>query len=106
MWAVCQCTCPFKPCHNCAALLRPRNLPCRSFTYTIGGLTGGSGRLFSFRFPGSIPASFADVQPVVTQRAKAVFPRSEEHTSELQSRGRIVCRLLLEKTINKHIVIL
>src|SRR5690625_5893091 len=74
MWAVCQCTCPFKPCHNCAAFLRPRNLPCRSFTYTIGGLTGGSGRLFSFRFPGSIPASFADVQPVVTQRAKEVFP--------------------------------
>src|SRR5690625_6344385 len=27
--------------------------------------------------------------------------RSEEHTSELQSRGHIVCRLLLEKT--KHI---
>src|SRR5690625_6645250 len=25
------------------------------------------------------------------------FPRSEEHTSELQSRGHIVCRLLLEK---------
>src|SRR5207253_7381520 len=24
-------------------------------------------------------------------------PRSEEHTSELQSRGHIVCRLLLEK---------
>src|SRR5207253_7621156 len=26
-----------------------------------------------------------------------VFPRSEEHTSELQSRGHLVCRLLLEK---------
>src|SRR5207253_9963069 len=25
-------------------------------------------------------------------------PRSEEHTSELQSRGQLVCRLLLEKT--------
>src|SRR5690625_6793172 len=24
------------------------------------------------------------------------FPRSEEHTSELQSRGHLVCRLLLE----------
>src|SRR5690625_6391877 len=29
------------------------------------------------------------------------FPRSEEHTSELQSRGHLVCRLLLEK--KKHI---
>src|SRR5690625_5836500 len=26
-----------------------------------------------------------------------VFARSEEHTSELQSRGHLVCRLLLEK---------
>src|SRR5437660_8988790 len=29
-------------------------------------------------------------------------PRSEEHTSELQSRGHLVCRLLLEK--KKHIL--
>src|SRR5690625_7102029 len=27
----------------------------------------------------------------------APLPRSEEHTSELQSRGHLVCRLLLEK---------
>src|SRR3712207_8073144 len=29
-------------------------------------------------------------------------PRSEEHTSELQSRQYLVCRLLLEKKQNKH----
>src|SRR5437870_8871777 len=29
--------------------------------------------------------------------AKLVDARSEEHTSELQSRGHLVCRLLLEK---------
>src|SRR5437870_10811505 len=28
-------------------------------------------------------------------------PRSEEHTSELQSRGHLVCRLLLEKKKHK-----
>src|SRR5690625_6888474 len=28
--------------------------------------------------------------------------RSEEHTSELQSRGHLVCRLLLEKKNQKH----
>src|SRR5690625_6729562 len=28
--------------------------------------------------------------------------RSEEHTSELQSRGHLVCRLLLDKTKNIH----
>src|SRR5690606_39561704 len=33
--------------------------------------------------------------------AKAL-PRSEEHTSELQSRENLVCRLLLEKKKKKH----
>ena len=31
------------------------------------------------------------------------FSRSEEHTSELQSRTNLVCRLLLEKKKNHHI---
>src|SRR5690625_6472055 len=30
-------------------------------------------------------------------RTWQIVPRSEEHTSELQSRGHLVCRLLLEK---------
>src|SRR5690625_3719182 len=30
------------------------------------------------------------------------IPRSEEHTSELQSRGHLVCRLLLEKKKTTH----
>src|SRR5437870_8906832 len=30
-------------------------------------------------------------------RPRPTWPRSEEHTSELQSRGHLVCRLLLEK---------
>src|SRR2546421_5963854 len=32
-------------------------------------------------------------------------PRSEEHTSELQSRSDLVCRLLLEKKKNKHSIV-
>src|SRR5690625_6573929 len=32
-----------------------------------------------------------------TQLARIQLVRSEEHTSELQSRGQLVCRLLLEK---------
>src|SRR5207253_4883271 len=32
-----------------------------------------------------------------TRRSTSVTSRSEEHTSELQSRGHLVCRLLLEK---------
>src|SRR2546421_8889209 len=39
-----------------------------------------------------------DVQPGVSdQMTGTVLGRSEEHTSELQSRSDLVCRLLLEK---------
>src|SRR5690349_23693751 len=34
---------------------------------------------------------------IMTSSALAINPRSEEHTSELQSRRDLVCRLLLEK---------
>src|SRR5439155_6941793 len=39
---------------------------------------------------------------VLTPR-RGYFDRSEEHTSELQSRGHLVCRLLLEKKKNHMI---
>src|SRR3712207_9415810 len=35
-----------------------------------------------------------------SRRASVASPRSEEHTSELQSRQYLVCRLLLEKKKN------
>src|SRR5207253_11369200 len=38
---------------------------------------------------------------LVEDRGRAQLLRSEEHTSELQSRGHLVCRLLLEKKKNK-----
>src|SRR3712207_8719908 len=38
-----------------------------------------------------------DVDVAVGGRARGVGERSEEHTSELQSRQYLVCRLLLEK---------
>src|SRR5947209_13755544 len=40
---------------------------------------------------------------VLAQRAASRAPRSEEHTSELQSRQYLVCRLLLEKKKKKSI---
>src|SRR5690625_176965 len=36
------------------------------------------------------------------EKGKIDFIRSEEHTSELQSRGHLVCRLLLEKKNNSN----
>src|SRR5690625_6562341 len=35
--------------------------------------------------------------------AMTALSRSEEHTSELQSRGHLVCRLLLEKKKKTHV---
>src|SRR5690349_22324988 len=35
--------------------------------------------------------------PTPTRRTRTLLDRSEEHTSELQSRRELVCRLLLEK---------
>src|SRR6266536_3804372 len=52
--------------------------------------------------PGTISARIVPVGPafpLVAGLAGAV-PRSEEHTSELQSRVDLVCRLLLEKKKN------
>src|SRR3712207_7155357 len=36
-------------------------------------------------------------EPTAPRRRRGGHPRSEEHTSELQSRQYLVCRLLLEK---------
>src|SRR5439155_11954092 len=44
--------------------------------------------------------SVRSVEITVASRLESIStnaPRSEEHTSELQSRGHLVCRLLLEK---------
>src|SRR5437660_3368538 len=53
---------------------------------------------------GLLPSSRrqAELHPETAQVTEAEN-RSEEHTSELQSRGHLVCRLLLEK--KKHIAI-
>src|SRR3712207_7424745 len=46
---------------------------------------------------GGLQAQVVDVQPVPREDEVRPFLRSEEHTSELQSRQYLVCRLLLEK---------
>src|SRR5947209_9398372 len=44
-----------------------------------------------------------DEQPACDEHVRVCPSRSEEHTSELQSRQYLVCRLLLEKKKNDHI---
>src|SRR5439155_27344149 len=42
-------------------------------------------------------AATINVRRLLEMMTRLVLKRSEEHTSELQSRGHLVCRLLLEK---------
>src|SRR5690554_7335704 len=61
------------------------------------------GRVFAHRCVRSLGAGIArGVQGTVRWKrvARKSGPRSEEHTSELQSRPHLVCRLLLEKKKN------
>src|SRR3712207_7854996 len=52
---------------------------------------------------GALDAKHGDLLAQSLERVRSVLlhsPRSEEHTSELQSRQYLVCRLLLEKKKN------
>src|SRR5206468_10074889 len=61
-----------------------------------GGFRGGPTAIFNARPPVARPG------PAFVGRPVAPFVnRSEEHTSELQSRSDLVCRLLLEKKNQK-----
>src|SRR5690625_7429469 len=53
---------------------------------------------------GYVPKGYTleDVKLARKNNQKQLEKRSEEHTSELQSRGHLVCRLLLEKKKKKH----
>src|SRR5690625_5745064 len=44
-----------------------------------------------------LPGSWSEKGTAFRHLADRLSDRSEEHTSELQSRGHLVCRLLLEK---------
>src|SRR5690625_6631647 len=62
-------------------------------TASIDSSSNTSSILFvQFGIPNSCAAFFA-----VSCLEVTIYLRSEEHTSELQSRGHLVCRLLLEK---------
>src|SRR5207253_5398240 len=68
----------------------------RAFRVRTPPSATGLGRHF-LHIPTSVDSS---VQPLpsgwVAEFARSDHDRSEEHTSELQSRGHLVCRLLLE----------
>src|SRR5206468_7651419 len=97
---------PLSAAHSCPHLARtvtsgpfaPRSegLPHPSRAVPRGrsrqGLPQISRRSFPFRRASASPTPLAGAQ-----RKRRSLLRSEEHTSELQSRSDLVCRLLLEK---------
>src|SRR2546426_4927318 len=74
-----------------------------AWTLSDGGISTGPTVTHSFRSPGTYDATctVTDVLLGIGTATKSVvispLPRSEEHTSELQSPCNLVCRLLLEK---------
>src|SRR5690606_40579990 len=79
---------------------RSSDLPC---TPTPRTSTGGAGRTSTTRTPRCSPPrrplgwSPSRNSSATSSRRQVPVERSEEHTSELQSRENLVCRLLLEK---------
>src|SRR3712207_9012052 len=54
--------------------------------------------------PSNLPITNV-LQAVVSHYDEKASPRSEEHTSELQSRQYLVCRLLLEKKKIRYMIV-
>src|SRR2546430_7312619 len=53
-----------------------------------------------------LPAVNISISQPTAARVGAMSPRSEEHTSELQSQSNLVCRLLLEnKKPEQHLIV-
>src|SRR2546422_6183248 len=73
----------------------------RQFPYVLAGPQALDGH--SLKFPGVSPSLHCDSFPGnCAHFCVSVRGRSEEHTSELQSRLHLVCRLLLEKKKRSH----
>src|SRR5690606_41355921 len=67
------------------------------YTTLFRSATAPSGRWASPPVPPTRACRGWATTPTRSARPAPTTPRSEEHTSELQSREKLVCRLLLEK---------
>src|SRR5438874_4295605 len=79
------------------------SFPTRRSSDLTNVIPAKAGTQFQRRWiPSVIPALVAGTHRASGSGARGSLPRSEEHTSELQSRRDLVCRLLLEKKKNKR----
>src|SRR5439155_18114835 len=89
----CRRTCSTRPSTRFAPPTRLRTTPCRA------GCFASTWREVCHTRPFPAPCPYWTGSPTTSRRPQPSrqVERSEEHTSELQSRGHLVCRLLLEK---------
>src|SRR5690606_26142220 len=92
---------------NKGTVRRPRDLALSARqTLLCIGLVAGCVRRFSLGFANSalehVPRTFTSAHGLKTPSGSLATCRSEEHTSELQSRENLVCRLLPETKNSSH----
>src|SRR3712207_7596649 len=75
------------------------------FPYTTLFRSCSPAPLSSRRQMATAPSSLMEHQSGLPQTGQGDPSRSEEHTSELQSRQYLVCRLLLEKKKKKQLIL-
>src|SRR5262249_61441103 len=90
----------------CRSASRPLSSPALFFFFNVPATT----EIYTLSLHDALPiclrhgdAGTAGARLKALLLALAVWLRSEEHTSELQSLTNLVCRLLLEKKKNQHI---
>src|SRR2546427_2139618 len=88
---------------------RPPRSTLFPYTTLFRSSSGNCSRLHSLRNSASLPTAMTNQPSCAANTSKGAMdgcrvpmgpgtlPRSEEHTSELQSQSNLVCRLLLEK---------
>src|SRR5690625_5553510 len=76
--------------------------PPRSTLFPYTTLFRSAGRMIVLDGAPTDPSALGELLPSITVLRADHQERSEEHTSELQSRGHLVCRLLLEKKKKKN----
>src|SRR3989442_9800076 len=73
---------------------------CTFFEHATPAYSAGMGTRYSLGPMSALDISWLAAWTTKEKRGFYASPRSEEHTSELQSRPHLVCRLLLEKKKN------
>src|SRR5437870_6676417 len=87
------------------ALTERRRVAIGAYRPILGSIPCQRRRILSLCRRAIIVATTSEKTPNILRHKDNIL-RSEEHTSELQSRGHLVCRLLLEKKKNKKNTIL